>query len=111
VTEGDVKIEGSLSERFRQTPIMRVEEVVVQLEAYSQHRIYSFVVSDSNFEQSLAKVAAEVQGWPHMARSWVFSTVVQILAKLPACFPRLLLHVALASKIEDPLAMNVREVG
>jgi hypothetical protein len=60
MTEGDVEIKGSFSECLRQTPIMRVKEMVVQLEAHSQYRICSFVVSYSNFEQSLAEVSAEV---------------------------------------------------
>src|SRR3984885_2119600 len=90
---------------------MRVVEVIVQLEAYSQHRICSLIVAHSNFEQSLTEVSAKVQGWPDMTHCGFFSAVVQILAKLPTSFQGLLLHVAFASKVEYPLAMYVAETS
>lgn len=90
---------------------MRVIEVIVQLEAHSQHRICSFVVAHPNFEQGLTEVSAKVQGWPDMTCCGVFSAVVQILAKLPTGFPGLLLHVPFASKVEYPLAMYVAEIS
>jgi hypothetical protein len=106
VTQGQVEVKCAFAERFRQCPIMCIVEVIVELEANSEHGICRLVASLPHVEQGLAEISAQLQSGHDLSAGVLVATVVQILAQSPARSPGMLLDVSSAAReMEHPMAV------
>ena len=107
VAERDVEIERALAEGFGQGTIVRVVEVVIQLETNAKHRIRRFVGALTGFEEGGAEGAAEVQSGAHIGGEVGVARRVELLAELPAGFPGDALPVARGTFAEYARAVGL----
>lgn len=85
--------------------------MVIEFEADSQYGIRHLVFLLSDLEQALAKVTAKIERWPDLRRVTLISSIVELLAQLPAGFPGLTLTVSLPGMTERPLTVYLAETS
>lgn len=109
MAERDIEVKRSFRKCFRQTSVMRVEQMVVQLKAHPKDRIRSLVVFRSHIKECLAKFSTEIKCRSNVNRDVLVTRLVQILTQSPTRPPCLLLRVSLFG--EDLFSMDITETS
>lgn len=112
MTERDVEVEGPFAKSFGQRAIVRVVEMVVQLEADSQDGIRQVAFSLSHLEERLAELAAQAQRWTNLRRMVLVPRIVKLLTEFPTRFPSLLASISAITVLgmsKRPFSMNVAQ--
>jgi hypothetical protein len=80
--------------------------MIVKLETHTQDGVGYFVSSISSVKEGLTEVSAKLESRLDVRRVVLFATFVQVLTKLPAALPCLLLNVTGSREAEHPLSVQ-----